>query len=316
MGIRALGEGHRRRFRGRLVSFVALEADLDLLLTRRNGGIGQQIFCAAFQRHPCFADADKRSALSRSIILDGHVADRQLGYGVLHDLSKDGRAQRVSIQRAVFIVRQRNADALFKRDGRRELLRLRQRHFRCRAGKADLVVAILVIGQRGVGIIGSLICASKPINGTPVGTRDRDAKKTLALALALILPLKAVEKRVLICLAHLVKADDQRARQRMVHFIGRHRGLDDGRTVLQRVAAGIRREHDRRERTDLRQQQHRQQARQHPLQFLTCHDVSSFVLFPFCHVGLACPRMHGTLSSHIGVKNTLTNQPKNFNLFI
>ena len=135
-------------------------------------------------------------------------------------------------------------------------------------------------------------------------------------ALALVLPLKAVEKCVLVRFAHLVKADDQCPRQGTVHLSVRHTGLDDGRTVLQRVAAAIRREHGRRERADLRQKQDRQQARQHPLQFFTCHDVSSFVLFPFRHVGLACPRMHGTLSSHTGVKNTLTNQPNYFNYFI
>ena len=154
MGIRALGEGHRRRFRGRLVSIVALEADLDLLVTRRNGGIGQNTFCAAFQRHPFFADVARRAALSRSIILDGHVADRQLGCGVLHDLSKDGRAQRVSIQRAVFIVRQLHAGALLERDGRRELLRLRQRHRSLRALNAHVIVAVAVFGKRGVLIVG------------------------------------------------------------------------------------------------------------------------------------------------------------------
>ena len=49
---RALGEGHRRRFRGRLVSIVALEADLDLLLTRRNGGVSCKIDLIAIQFHP------------------------------------------------------------------------------------------------------------------------------------------------------------------------------------------------------------------------------------------------------------------------
>ena len=102
--------------------------------------------------------------------------------------------------------------------------------------------------------------------------RDRDAKN-LALTLALILPREAVEKRILVRFAHLVKADDQRARQRMVHFIGRHRGLDDGRAVLQRVSACCTR--GRQKRTDLRQQQHRQQTRQQTLQFLPRHIVSS-----------------------------------------
>ena len=165
-----------------------------------------------------------------------------------------------------------------------------------------------------MGIIDFLIYASKPINGTPVGTRDREAKKALALALALVLPLKTIQKCLLILRAQLIKILDQRARQRMVHFIGRHRGLNDGRTVMQRVATVIRREHGRRERPDLRQQQDRQQACQHPLQFFTCHDISSFV--SISPSGSCMPRMYGTLSSHIGVKNTLTNRPKNFNLFI
>ena len=131
-----------------------------------------------------------------------------------------------------------------------------------------------------MGKIDSIIYASKPINGTPVGMRGRDAQKTLALALALVLPLETsltIQKCALLFLALLVKILDQRARQRMVHFIGRHRGLNDGRTVLQRVVDVIRREHGRRERPDLRQQQHRQQACQQTLQFFTCHDISSFV---------------------------------------
>ena len=49
---RALGEGHRRRGRGRLVSIVTLEADLDLLVTRRNGGISCKIDLIAIQLHP------------------------------------------------------------------------------------------------------------------------------------------------------------------------------------------------------------------------------------------------------------------------
>ena len=135
------------------------------------------------------------------------------------------------------------------------------------------------------------------------------------LALTRILPLTR-ENTILLLTAHLVETFDQCRRKNAVHITRRRSGRDNGRTVMQRVAAAIRREHGRRERADLRQKQDRQQARQHPLQFFTCHDVSSFVLFPFRHVGLACPRMHGTLSSHTGVKNTLTNQPNYFNYFI
>ena len=105
--------------------------------------------------------------------------------------------------------------------------------------------------------------------------RDRDAKN-LALTLALILPREPVEKRVLICLAHLVKADDQCPRQGTVHLSVRRTGLDDGRAVLQRVSVCCTR--GRQKRTDLRQQQHRQQARQQTLQFLPRHIVFLLII--------------------------------------
>ena len=132
---------------------------------------------------------------------------------------------------------------------------------------------------------------------------------------ALTVILKAlVKNRLLLVSGHLVEAIDQCRRKNAVHIIRRRSGRNNGRTVMQRVATVIRREHGRRERADLRQQQHRQQTRQQTLQFFTCHDVSSFV--SISPSGSCMPRMHGTLSSHIGVKNTLTNHPKNFNLFI
>ena len=165
----------------------------------------------------------------------------------------------------------------------------------------------------------AILCGNKSEFFRRIKTGDRPPRSVFRgncrLALTRILPLTR-ENTILLLTAHLVKANDQRRRQNAVHILFRRSGRDNRRTVMQCVAAAIRCEHGRRERADLRQKQDRQQARQHPLQFFTCHDVSSFVLFPFCHVGLACPRMHGTLSSHIGVKNTLTNHPKNFNLFI
>ena len=256
----------------------------------------------------------RKAARRLRVILNGHVVDRQLRRGALHDLSKDGRAQRVKIDRYVRVVRQRNSNAFLERDGRNRLLCLRQRHFRCRAGKADLVVTILVIGQRRVAIssLNVLTClGSKTSNRAPGSVVCEQDTFALTLILKAL-----VKNRLPLLRGHLVKTFDQCRRKNAVHITRRRSGRNNSRTVMQCVAAAIRREHGRRERADLRQKQDRQQARQHPLQFFTCHDVSSSVLFPFCHVGLACPRMHGTLSSHIGVKNTLTNHPKIFNLFI
>ena len=74
---RAAGDGHIPLPLPGGVVLAAAPGDAHLLRTFTDGGIGQQIFCAAFQRHPCFADAAPRAALSRSIILDGHIIHGQ-----------------------------------------------------------------------------------------------------------------------------------------------------------------------------------------------------------------------------------------------
>ncbi len=216
----------------------------------------------------------KRASLRSSIVLNGHVVDRQVGRGALHDLSKDGRAQCVGVQRAVFLVRQRDDSAFLERDGRRELLHLRQRHFLCRAGKADLVVAVLVSGQCWVGIssLNVLTCLGSKTSDIAPSSVCEQATFALALVLKAFL-----NDRTLLLRGHLAKAFDQCRRQNAVDVRRFGSGRDNGRTVMQRVATVIRREHGRRERTDLRQKQDRQQARQYPLQFFPCHDVSSFV---------------------------------------
>ena len=317
MGIRALGEGHRRRGRGRLVSIVALEADLDLLVTRRNGGVVYGIDRTAFQRCPSTAKIAERASRRRGIVLDLRILCRQRrGSPLVHDLLENGCTQRVSIQRAVFVVRQLHAGALLERDGRREHRCLGELYcLVCGSGQAHRICFAFRfrIRQSKEVICGMFFLDFESANRAPcIFWFVHEG----SLAFAVILPLASAQKRILIFFAHLIKSSHQCPREDLIYFFFGRSLRDNRRTVLQRVATGIRREHGRRERADLRQKQDRQQARQQTLQFFTCHDVSSSVLFPFCHVGLACPRIHGALSSHIGVKNTLTNHPKNFNLFI
>ena len=64
----------------------------------------------------------------------------------------------------------------------------------------------------------------------------------------------------------------------MIYFFFGRSLRDNRRTVMQRVATGIRREHGRRERTDLRQKQDRQQACQQTLQFLPRHIIFLLII--------------------------------------
>ena len=211
------------------------------------------------------------------IVLNVHVVHRQIRRTACDDLLKNACAQRVKIQRTGIGIRHLHLDTAPERDGRIELLRLRQR-----ALNAHVIVAVAIFGERGVLVVGRNLVpalsyrgfAFKAADFAPVGMLYKTGFRVFALAV--ILPLKAVEKYVLICRAHLVKADDQCPRQGTVHLTVRHTGLDDGRAVLQRVSACCTR--GRQKRTDLRQQQHRQQARQQTLQFLSCH---SFFLLSF-----------------------------------
>ncbi|HJI89727.1 MAG TPA: hypothetical protein OIM37_01565 [Clostridiales bacterium] len=96
--------------------------------------------------------------------------------------------------------------------------------------------------------------------------------------MAVILPLASAQKRILIFFAHLIKSSHQCPREDLIYFFFGRSLRDNRRTVLQCVATGIRREHGRRERTDLRQKQDRQQARQQTLQFLPRHIVFLLII--------------------------------------
>ena len=217
--------------------------------------------------------------LGLGIVLKVHVVHRQFRRTARDDLLKNACAQRVEVQRTSIGVRHLHLDAAAQRDGRIELLHLRERHLNLRTLNAHVIVAVAVVFQCGVLIVRRNLIpvftyrgfAFKAADCAPVGMLG---KTCLAFALAVILPREAAQKRVLVRFAHLVKADDQRPRQSTVHLSVRHTGLDDGRTVLQRVSACCTR--GRQKRTDLRQQQHRQQARQQTLQFFSCHN--SFLL--------------------------------------
>ena len=215
--------------------------------------------------------------LGLGIVLKVHVVHRQFRRTARDDLLKNACAQRVEVQRTGIGVRHLHLDAAAQRDGRIELLHLRERHRSICTPNADLIVAVVIFGKRGASIrnfnILTFFNSSATANGIPVHLFAFDSRD-FCHSLRVILPREAAQKRVLVRFAHLVKADDQRPRQGTVHLSVRHTGLDDGRTILQRVSACCTR--GRQKRTDLRQQQHRQQARQQTLQFFPCHN--SFLL--------------------------------------
>ena len=284
MGIRALGEGHRRRFRGRLVSIVPLEADLDLLVTRRNGGSN----LTAVKIDPSVNNSNS------VLILNLRILRRQRrGSPLVHDLLENGCTQCVKIQRAVFIVRQPHAGALLERDGRIEHRCLGELYcLVCGSGQAHRICFAFrfrIRQSKEVICVRSFLDFESANRAPCIFCFVREG----SLAFAVILPLASAQKRILIFFAHLIKSGHQCPREDLIYFFFGRSLRDNRRTVMQRVAAAIRREHGRRERADLRQKQDRQQARQHPLQFLTCHDVSSFVLFPFCYVVLHAPACAG-----------------------
>ena len=254
MGIRAISEGHRD-FRGSsAICVVAGIGNADLLIARRNGGIVQAVDLAALQRSPVLAEADGSAGRRSGIVLNGHVVDLQVGRGALHDLVEDALAQRVKIDRYVRVVRQRNSNAFLERDGRNRLLCLIDLDFvRQRTIgqlQADRIAGILIRRQRRMAILRG----NKSEFFRRIKTGDRPPRSVFRgncrLALTRILPLTR-ENTILLLTAHLVKANDQRRRQNAVHILFRRSGRDNRRTVLQRVATGIRREHGRRERADL-----------------------------------------------------------------
>ena len=276
VGCRAISEGHCD-FRGSsAICVVAGIGNADLLIAFGNGGVLRETDLFPFQRRPLVRKAARRLR----VILNGHVIDLQVGRGTLHDLVEDALAQRVKIDRCVRVVRQCNSNAFLERDGRNRLLCLIDLNFvRQRTIgqlQADRIAVILIRRQRRMAILHG----NKSDFFRRIKTGDRPPRSVFRgncrLALTRILPLTR-ENTILLLTAHLVKANDQRRRQNAVHILLRRSGRDNRRTVMQRVAAAIRCEHGRRERADLRQKQDRQQARQHPLQFFTCHDISSIV---------------------------------------
>ena len=261
---------------------VAVEGDLDLPVALGNGRIADLLVKKrdrhklALELHPFLM----RNQLGLGVVLNVHVVHRQIRLAARDDLLKNACAQRVKVQRTGIGVRHLHLDTAAQRDGRIELLHLRERHRSIRIPNADLIVAVVIFGKRGASILNFNILttffnSSATANGVPVHLiAFRFESNVFSHGIRVILPLKAVQKCILLILAHLVKADDQRPRQGTVHLSVRHTGLDDGRTVLQRVSACCTR--GRQKRTDLRQQQHRQQARQQTLQFFPCHN--SFLL--------------------------------------
>jgi len=220
-----------------------------------------------------------RNQLGLGIVLNVHVVHRQIRRAARDDLLKNACAQRVEVQRTGIGVRHLHLDTAAQRDGRIELLHLRERHRSICTPNADLIVAVVIFGKRGASIrnfnILTFFNSFATANGIPVHLiAFRFDSNVFSHGIRVTLPREAAQKRVLVRFAHLVKADDQCPRQGTVHLSVRHTGLDDGRTVLQRVSVCCTR--GRQKRTDLRQQQHRQQARQQTLQFFPCHN--SFLL--------------------------------------
>ena len=276
---------------------VAVEGDPDLPVALGNGRITDRLVenrdrhKLALELHPFLM----RNQLGLGIVLNVHVVHRQIRRAARDDLLKNACAQRVEVQRTGIGVRHLHLDTAAQRDGRIELLHLRERHRSICTPNADLIVAVVIFGKRGASIrnfnILTFFNSFATANGIPVHLiAFRFDSNVFSHGIRVILPREAAQKRVLVRFAHLVKADDQCPRQGTVHLSVRHTGLDDGRTVLQRVSACCTR--GRQKRTDLRQQQHRQQARQQTLQFFPCHN--SFLLSFFRRNNSQCP--FGSLS--------------------
>ena len=266
---RALGEGHRRRGRGRLVSIVALEADLDLVALCGDCRSDR----AARKIDPCIREA------KRKLVLDLRILRRQRrGSPLVHDLLENGCTQRVVINGRGIRIRQRDGSALLERDGRIEHRCLGELYcLVCGSGQAHRICFAFRfrIRQSKEVICGKLFLDFESANRAPcIFCFVHEG----SLAFAVILPLASAQKRILIFFAHLIKSSHQCPREDLIYFFFGRSLRDNRRTVLQRVATGIRREHGRRERTDLRQKQDRQQARQQTLQFLPRHIVFLLII--------------------------------------
>ena len=94
-----------------------------------------------------------RNQLGLGIVLNVHVVHRQIRRAARDDLLKNACAQRVKVQRTGIGVRHLHLDTAAQRDGRIELLHLRERHRSIRTPNAHVIVAVAVVFQCGVLIV-------------------------------------------------------------------------------------------------------------------------------------------------------------------
>ena len=247
--------------------------DADLLPAPGDGGVGINALLSALQGHPGFAQRSDGTG-SGGVILDGHIVHRQLRVGIRHHLVPDGRPQGVIVHGAAVAVGQGHGAALPQGDGAGQLLRLGEGDLLGGARQPDLVAAVAVVRQGGVGVGGGhkhhLFLTGEAVDGAPgvVGQQT-------VFARAVVLPLQALG-------VHLVGVGHQGRPQNLLHGGRVGPGGDHRRAVLElgdgllpggdgrRLPLGFLTGKGRRGQ-DLEQHQRRQTARKTPAEPQICH---------------------------------------------
>ena len=172
-GGRAFGQRDRGIFKKAVIFLAAAPGNTDLLLAQADGGVGERnklIAFSAFQRDPCLANAHSSAGGSRCVIHHSHIAQSEFGRRRFNNSCENGLFGGGNVRGAILTIAHRQADILLQGNRALQLGKLMNGECVRRSGNTHIINAVLVIGQRSVGVGGFDISsgfAFEALNGAP-----------------------------------------------------------------------------------------------------------------------------------------------------
>ena len=156
-GGKAFGQRDRGFCRKAAIFLIAAPGNTDLLLAQADGGVGERkklIAFSAFQRDPCLANAHSSAGGSRCVILHSHIAQSEFGRRRFNNSCENGLFGGGNVRGAILTIAHRQADILLQSNRALQLGKLMNGECVRRSGNTHIIDAVLVIGQRSVGVGG------------------------------------------------------------------------------------------------------------------------------------------------------------------
>ena len=154
-GGRAFGQRDRGFCRKAAIFLAAAPGNTDLLLSQANGRVGERnklIAFSAFQRDPCLANAHSSAGGSRCVIHHSHIAQSEFGRRRFNNSCENGLFGGGNVRGAILTIAHRQADILLQGNRALQLGKLMNGECVRRSGNTHFINAVIVFGQRSVGI--------------------------------------------------------------------------------------------------------------------------------------------------------------------